>query len=120
MRVNPSTADINVAQQTASKDSVLAFWRQMLQIRKANSDVLVDGAFELIDAANDKVFAFVKRGSRREALIVCNFSSSRSEIPAYTSVSKKEFVFGNVVGPRVDISGPGVLQPWEGRLYMLA
>ncbi|KAK1048337.1 hypothetical protein LTS16_004521 [Friedmanniomyces endolithicus] len=120
MRVNPSTAEINVAQQTGSEDSVLAFWRQMLQVRKAHSDVLVHGIFEVVDAANEKVFAFVKHGPRSKALIMCNFSPSYSEMPAYPSMGKKELVIGNVAELQDNGVARGILQPWEGRLYMLS
>ena len=117
MLVNPSAAHINVTHQTANEDSVLAFWRRTLQVRKANSDVLVDGIFEVIDVANEKVFSFLKYGPGRKALVMCNFSGSCSDIPIYPGLGqgKRELLIGNVASAQND----AVLQPWEGRLYVL-
>lgn len=115
MRVNTSTGEINVAEQIRRKDSVLAFWRQMLHFRKKNDDVLIHGKFELVDRGNENVLSFIKRGKNRTALVVCNFSSSSNDMPRLSGIGKRELVMGNVS----DVVGDDVLAPWEGRVYML-
>ncbi|KAF2174128.1 glycoside hydrolase family 13 protein [Zasmidium cellare ATCC 36951] len=115
MRVNTSTTEINVTQQTKSKDSVLAFWRHMLQFRKEHADVLVHGTFELVDRQNEKVMSFVKHGKSRSALVVCNFSATDSEFPCVGMNGKTDLLLSNVL----DVSGGDRLRPWEGRVYTL-
>lgn len=114
MRVNTSTAEINVARQAGEKDSVLAFWRHMLQFRKENADVLIHGRFELVDEENEKVLSFVKHGKGRSALVVCNFSSDSSDLPSVCGTGKKDMVLNNVPHQEEE-----KLSPWEGRVYML-
>ncbi|KAF7195366.1 Alpha-glucosidase [Pseudocercospora fuligena] len=115
MRVNTSTSEINVAEQLKRDDSVLAFWRHMLQIRKQLNDVLVHGHFELVDEDNKQVFSFVKRGTDRSALVVCNFSGLEAALPDCALEARWKLRFGNVAG-----SSKGSLEPWEGRIYFSA
>lgn len=115
MRTNTSTAEINVAQQMASKTSVLAFWRKMCELRSSYRDVLVDGIFELVENTGDEVFALYKRGKRRSAFVVCNFSSQSSEMPLAEEMKSAELIASNVESDR-----SATLQPWEGRLYLIA
>lgn len=116
MRTNSSTTEINVAKQTAKKDSVLAFWRRMCELRKTHSDVLMDGIFELVEDTGNEVFALFKRGKRRTAFVVCNFSSTSSEMPPACDLETWEMIASNVN----DSDQSTMLQPWEGRLYLNA
>lgn len=115
MRMNPSTAELNVSRQTASKDSVLAFWRQMLALRKQADDVLVNGHFELVDEANETVFSFLKHGKTRSALVVCNFSTNETRLPQIAVDRKKEVVMDNVP----ESNSESTLMPWQARIYIL-
>lgn len=114
MRVNTFTAEINVAEQNGRDDSVLAFWRQMLKLRRELSEVLVYGHFELVDEENRQVFSFVKRGESQSALVVCNFSGEEAALPACAMEAQWRLQFGNAAG--TDESGS--LEPWEGRIYV--
>ena len=116
MRTNTSTAEINVKQQTANKDSVLAFWRTMCDLRRTYSDVLVDATFELVENTGNEVFALFKRGKRRSGFVVCNFSSSSSKMPLPEEIGSAELITSNVN----DCDRSATLQPWEGRLYLVS
>ncbi|WPG98731.1 maltase [Acrodontium crateriforme] len=113
MRVNTSTKEINVAQQNSRKDSVLAFWRRMLETRKTYNNVLVHGEFEIIDKDNETVFSLLKKGSEGKALVVCNFSGSPSQVPKVDELDKMKLVMSNVDGESE------ALRPWEGRIYLV-
>ncbi|EME76922.1 glycoside hydrolase family 13 protein [Pseudocercospora fijiensis CIRAD86] len=115
MRVNTSTSEINVAEQLKREDSVLVFWRRMLQVRRQLNDVLVHGYFELVDEDNKQVFTFLKRGTGRSALVVCNFSGSEAALPDCALETGWKLQFGNVSG-----SSGVSLGPWEGRIYTSA
>lgn len=115
MRTNTSTAEINVAKQTASKDSVLAFWRKMCELRRTYSDVLTDGLFELVEDTGDEVFAFFKKGRRRTAFVVCNFSCASSGMPLAHQLGSADMIASNLK----DSDRSATLRPWEGRFYLL-
>lgn len=114
MRVNTSTSEINAAQQLQDKDSVFAFWRQMLALRKQNKDLLVHGDFWALDMENKHVFSFVKEFDNKKAYVVCNFSGEERPIPQSEKVQGyRELLVSNVDDPAE------ALQPWEGRIYLV-
>jgi oligo-1,6-glucosidase len=57
IRVNENYSAINVVAQLYRKDSVLATWKQLIQLRKSRSDVLMRGHFHLLDRDNKRVFS---------------------------------------------------------------
>lgn len=111
MRVNTHTQEINIAQQLGDKDSVMAFWRRMLEIRKEHNDLLVHGDYKVVDPSNEKVYSFVKEWSGQKALVVCNFSGEGRELP------KEAEGYSKLIVSNIDIRGDA-LEPWEGRIYI--
>ena len=120
---------VNVADETDDKSSVLAFWKQMLQTRKINFEVLIDGKFELVDEPNQTVLSFFKRATDNKsyALVWCKFSGTKVEIPEIGgfNFAEAKLVLDNIGVERThDFLREGqlqkVLQPWEGRIYMVS
>ena len=74
IEVNPNFTEINVAQATQSKDSIFAYYQQLIQFRK-NVDVITTGDFRLIDRENPNVFAYERKTDQEALLVVCNFSA---------------------------------------------
>lgn len=112
MRVNTYTEEINVTQQAGDKDSVMAFWKRMLEIRKQYNNIFVHGDYRVVDAENKHVFSFLKTWKGQKALVVCNFSAEEQELPRRVE-GHYRFLVGNV-----DVRGDA-LGPWEGRVYLV-
>ncbi|KAG6162144.1 hypothetical protein E4U51_006583 [Claviceps purpurea] len=75
MRVHDNYKVINAASQANDPTSVFHMYRLVLEKRKEHKDILVYGDFELVDEANEKIFAYKRFASNGEAaLVVCNFS----------------------------------------------
>ncbi|KAK8211508.1 hypothetical protein M8818_003161 [Zalaria obscura] len=113
MRINDSVTDINVAQQLHDKDSVLAFWRRTLSIRKQHNDLLVHGTFRLLDVENPHVFSFVKEYQDRKALFIGNFSGEERQVPDLPTEGRWRGLVGNIDSHEDDLA------PWEGRIYLV-
>ncbi|GAM86435.1 hypothetical protein ANO11243_044490 [Dothideomycetidae sp. 11243] len=115
MRAIDNYTHINVQNQTPDKQSVLSFWKQMLQLRKAHQDVLVHGDFQMLDRENEETFLFLKKFGSQRALVALNFTEHEQpfEVPG---------VFENGNAVRIasnyddDVKGP--LRCFEGRIYL--
>lgn len=123
MRVNDSYTEINVERQLDEPGSVLNFWRDMIKFRKRYADLLIYGAFEVLDLENEKTFVFVKRHGDSKALVALNFSGEPSEIEVpsgghYTlrvgNYGDKSHESGEQVAGGLRV----VLRPWEAHLYI--
>ncbi|MGL5978718.1 MAG: glycoside hydrolase family 13 protein [Erysipelotrichaceae bacterium] len=73
MKVIGNYEYINVASQLDDEDSILHYYRKVIALRKAQKDVLVYGDYELFDANNPDVYAYVRTMGTTSVLVVCNF-----------------------------------------------
>ncbi|KAK6541352.1 hypothetical protein TWF694_007166 [Orbilia ellipsospora] len=77
IKTNPSYKIINAAQQEGDPESPLAFWQNVLRLRKEYVDLFVYGKFELVnDTLNDEeIFAYRRSYGKEEAVVVLNWSA---------------------------------------------
>lgn len=113
-----SSKDINVDEQDIDPDSVLNFWRMMLELRKQYEGTFVYGHFELLDAKNDKTFCYTKQSLNGKHIIfvALNFSGQEQPFEVPKALGEKpEVLISALVSnrPRKDHA----LEPWEGRIY---
>ncbi|EHK97491.1 putative Alpha-glucosidase [Glarea lozoyensis 74030] len=97
---NESYAEINAEAQVGVKDSVFEYWASVLRVRKEWRDVFVYGDFRLVDEGGKEVFAYVREGGGRRALVVCAFVGREVEwsVPEEMRVDAKEVVLSNYGG----------------------
>jgi len=74
MRVNDNYGDINVKKQTPDEKSILSFWKQVLKLWKEYADLLIHGAFKILDRGNEKVFLFEKTTMSRTIVVALKFT----------------------------------------------
>ncbi|KAF2134290.1 glycoside hydrolase family 13 protein [Dothidotthia symphoricarpi CBS 119687] len=111
-------ADVcNAAQQQGDKDSVLAFWKRMLALRKQYNDLLVHGQYDDLNVGNRDFFVFSKTWEGQRALVVCNFTDGEKALvlPQQIAGAKRELLVSSVDGPVEER-----LAAFEGRVYLLA
>lgn len=122
LKVNPNFKSINVQEALADKDSIFYYYQKLIKLRKRH-EVLVYGETEIIDKPNPKVYAYTRKMSSKEMLVVLNFSKEE------TSFTLPEIISANANAEKVIISNYPqlphtgkngmILRPYEGRVYML-
>jgi oligo-1,6-glucosidase len=110
MRVHDGYKEINAAQQEQDEDSVLAFYKRMLRLRKEHKDVVVYGTFKLFDAENPNTFVFMKRYGEKTALVALNFTTKKQSLP---NTERMKLLQSSYSGGTSDM-----LQPLEARIYI--
>lgn len=126
MATHPLAAEINVAKQMDDPNSVLAFWKQMLRLRKAHEDLLVYGEFTLLREDDPGVFMYIKSDLRTQrCLVVLNIGSEEREweMPSSEELCRNassEFrVMSSFSTSTGTVEVGERLLPWEGRLYWI-
>lgn len=71
--VNPNYKTINVAQQSEESDSVLNFYKRLIKIKKSD-DIYTYGEFNLIDDANENIFAYTRKLNNKTVLVAGNLT----------------------------------------------
>ncbi|MED4225232.1 alpha-glucosidase [Neobacillus cucumis] len=118
--VNPSYKEINVESQINDPDSILSFYKKLIQLRKDNP-LFVYGTYELLLPNHKHLFVYTRRLGRRKAIVINNFSekSTRMKVPANVSYSFSELVLHNYDTADKKLRRESTLKPYETRVYFL-
>lgn len=114
LAVNENYKKLNVQEQEDRPDSVLNYFRKMIQLRK-NNLTLIYGAFELVDEKNKQIFAYTRQLDNEKLLIVLNFSDTAATLNSKEDVSKAKILICNYE----EASDNHLFKPYEAVIYKL-
>jgi len=76
--VNPNYRTINAQQALSDAGSVFHYYRRLIELRKTYP-VFEHGYFSLVDAWNERVFAYRRDTEHEHLLVICNFTGEDAE-----------------------------------------
>ncbi|MBQ3447060.1 MAG: alpha-glucosidase C-terminal domain-containing protein, partial [Synergistaceae bacterium] len=111
LSVNPNYTTINAESEESDTDSILSYYRQLVQLRK-DYPVISEGDVRFIDTGNDKVIGYERRLGDTRLVVLCNFSGNDE---AVTGVDVKgKVLVGNYSGSHKMMKPYEVLAILEG------
>ncbi|MDR4945556.1 glycoside hydrolase family 13 protein [Neobacillus cucumis] len=118
--VNPNYKEINVESQINDPDSILSFYKKLIQLRKDNP-LFVYGTYELLFPNHKHLFVYTRRLGGRKAIVINNFSekSTRMKVPTNVSYTFSELVLNNYDTADKKLRRECTLKPYETRVYFL-
>jgi len=121
LKVNENyTEGINVAEQEPEKDSVLNYFRKMVQVRK-NHLALVYGSYRLLLENHEQIYAYLRTWEARRFLVVLNFSTKRTEVTLdEIEFTKAKLVISNDDATTIVASRTFDLTPYQSVIYELS
>jgi glycosidase len=114
LAVNPSYKNINVSNDQKNEESILNFYKKMIQTRK-NELGLVYGYFQPLLEEDLEVFAYKRILENNEFIILLNFSSNNI-YRKFESLEKYEILISNYKDHQIDKKGLK-LKPYEGIIF---
>ena len=114
LKVNPNYTTINEVAEEKDPNSVLNYFRKVVQLRKDNL-VLVYGKYTLLDKDNPDTYAYTRELNGRKLLVVLNFTSHASNVNANIDLSKASLLISNYKHSSNTLN----LQPYEASVYEL-
>ncbi|KAH8904768.1 family 13 glycoside hydrolase [Coniochaeta sp. PMI_546] len=119
MRVNDDFKEWNVETQEGKENSVLAYWRQVLALRKKEKDVFIYGRYNILEVARtgEDIFAYTMTSvdGAKTALVILNFSdqTQRFDGTGYEGWTK---LLGVNAATKVESRGVELI-PYEGVIF---
>ena len=109
--VNPNYPQINVADQQDNPNSILNFYKAMIQLKKSD-DVYTYGKFDLVDTNNEQVFAYTRTLDDKQVLIVGNLTDQITSLnmPDYMSNHSNHILLHNYKDRAINMNA---LRPFE-------
>jgi oligo-1,6-glucosidase len=108
LKVNGNYEKVNVQTESVKADGVLAFWKEMIAMRKSDA-VLAEGDFTPLYEGK-AVYAFARTLGDKKLLSVCNMSGKTVNMP------RKLGGLGKQIVSNYKVEGDA-LKPFEFRLY---
>ncbi|MEK4220323.1 alpha-glucosidase [Bacillus sp. FSL L8-0222] len=119
LKVNPNYASINAEEAEADPDSILAYYKKVISLRKQYAD-LIKGSYDLLLPDDPQLFVYVRENGRQKLLAVNNFSKEQAvfQWPECCSKDQASLLLSNYKN-NGDIADEMVFQPYESRVYLL-
>lgn len=119
LKLNPNHTDINVQAQKEDQDSILHFYRKLIQVR-ATHPVFIYGSYELLLKDHPQVYAYTRTQERESVIVVCNLSDKAvvCQLPGQVLKVESLLLSNYHVAPHSEISQLE-LKPYESRVYRL-
>lgn len=119
--VNPNYTEINVAEQLNDQDSILNFYKKLINLRKEN-ELFVYGTYELLLEEDPKLFVYTRTLEDKKAIVLCNFSAGETgfTVPEELAYSGSELLIANYHNAEKQLQQNFTLQPYETMVYLLS
>ncbi len=114
--LNPNYAGVNVHAESADKDSVLAYYQQLIRIRRSKR-VLIFGAYRDISGPQPNIYAYVRSDESGQIVVALNFSDEAIDLKLPSDIVVKHRVISNVPEAEFALTGTLHLLPWQATIF---
>ncbi|MMZ61679.1 Oligo-1,6-glucosidase [compost metagenome] len=118
--VNPNYKEINVERALNDPNSVLHYYRNLIELRKKH-EIIVYGDYKLLNAEDEQVYAFVRTLDKERLLVILNFYEKPAEFALSERIAHetREVLISNYEVSAEEDFHQLTLRPYEARVYKL-
>ena len=111
LKIPDNHSYINVASEEQDPDSILAFYKMLVQFRK-DSEIVADGEIRFLDTGTDDVIAYERTLKGEKLTVVCSMRGFDVPAPAVAGLEGRKVLISNYA----NAGETGVLRPYEARV----
>lgn len=110
--------EINVENCLKDENSVFYYYQKLIQLRH-ELPIVTDGVYELLDADNEKVYAYLRKGERENLIVAANFTDEVISYSVDDSVKANEskLLIANYDDASETLEREITLRPYEACVY---
>lgn len=117
LKVNDNKTNINAEAEAKDSNSVLSYFKKMVQLRKQQKDILVYGKYTLLDRDNPEVYAYTREAAGKKVLVLLSFRKTGGTFNLDKMQLGKEWI--NNMQPLKVIGNTITLQPYQACIVQL-
>lgn len=117
--INPNYPEINVEKEESEENSVLNFYRKLLELRKKTPE-MVFGKYELLPVGGRKLYAYLREYEGKKLLVIANFTAKNYKFrrPSIENYHGSELFVSNYNDSPTTLCDC-TLRPYETVVYSL-
>ncbi|HET8827763.1 MAG TPA: alpha-amylase family glycosyl hydrolase, partial [Pelobium sp.] len=113
LKVNPNYTQVNSEAQENEPDSILNYFRKLINLRKKYR-TLIYGEYQILDATNQSVYAYSREDENGLFIILLNFTSNEAEFNIdFDCLTNAELIIGNYA----TCTAKNSLKPYEACVF---
>ena len=118
--VNPNYVQINAEEQVNREDSVYAYYRSLIALRKQH-DIIVYGNYQLIPEGGEQVYAYIRSYEKERLYVVCNFTAENQKFKMPLELRGKDstLLIANYGDTACQAQEKQILRPYEAVVYRM-
>ena len=121
IQVNPNYMDINAKNSLREPDSIFYYYKKLITLRK-EMRIIVEGSYELVEAENEHIFAYMRHLENQTLFVLTNFTGEEQAVSWPECV--KDYTGQKVIANYSDraeqeAASETILRPWEAIVYLI-
>jgi oligo-1,6-glucosidase len=116
IKVNPNYPIINANAAIADENSILNYYRQLIELRKA-MPILTYGDYQILGRTHPQVFAYTRSLDNEMVVVLLNMSDQAVQFETGLEISELNFVIGNYNKNEPQSGSIFDLQPWQAGIF---
>lgn len=116
--VNPNHREINAKACLEDENSVFYYYQKLIKLRH-EMPIITDGVYELLDADNEQVYTYLRRGKNETLVVLANFTEETIMYRLGDKWKEKEgrLLLSNYETAPETFSGEITLEPYGAYVY---
>ena len=116
--VNPNYSKINVEAQENDPNSILNYYKKMIQLRK-KAELFTYGIYDILQEAHPSLYAYTRTLGDQKAIILCNLSPESVTVDKVDGIvyKRSELILSNLEVVDHEQTETLQLSPYEARIY---
>ena len=119
IHVNSEYKEINAAKSLEDQNSVFYYYQKLNRLRH-EEPVITEGKYELFDADNEKVYAYLRKTEKECMIVICNFTeeSILYQIPDDLCAKNGSLMISNDKDAKEKLGSELLLAPYGAYVYL--
>jgi oligo-1,6-glucosidase len=118
LKINHNYFSVNALSQSLDENSVLNFYKKLIQIRKQTPALIYGDYLDLRPRCN-RIWLYLRTFEENSYLIMNNFTNKKQSFEVKQKFIQKELILANVPVENDDSNQVFVLKPYESRIYRI-
>ena len=118
MKLNENHGDINVENDLKNPNSILHFYKNLIQLRLGN-EIIIKGSYKQYFPKHKSLFVYERKLGKQRYIVICNFKEKIVHLNAIDLAARgAELMLANYKDAPQAFTDGQTLRPYEARVYL--